>query len=103
MRVQGLLNVRAVVSVNFLSKDCLVQVERWPGSWFWAKIVGVYAGDGPLRERVHGGEDTARVVIPGVDDWELDRRPSHGALGVVWQPGHGLHLVQSCSGSADVA
>ena len=51
---------------------CLVQVERWPGSWFWAKIVGVYAGDGPLRERVHGGEDTARVVIPGVDDWELD-------------------------------
>ena len=60
------------VPVRFLARGCLVQVERWPGSWFLAKIVGVYAGDGPLRARVHGGEDTARVVIPGVDDWELD-------------------------------
>ena len=60
------------VPTNYLARGCFVQVERWPGSWFWAKIVGVYAGNGPLRGRIHGGEDTARVVFPGVDDWELD-------------------------------
>ena len=35
------------VPVRFLARGCLVQIERWPGSWFLAKIVGVYAGDGP--------------------------------------------------------
>ena len=46
-----------------------------------------------------GVKTDARSTAAGIP--KAARR--HGALGVVRQPGHGLHLVQSCSGSADVA
>ncbi len=60
------------VPVRFLARGCLVQVERWPGSWFLAKIVGVYAGDGPLRARVHGTTRYQPVpAVPGGTGWFL--------------------------------
>ena len=62
------------------------------GSLYFMKQNGKVRG-------ARGVKTDARSTAAGI----LKAARRHGALGVVRQPGRGLHLVQSCSGSADVA